>query len=247
MIGVAGADVDQQLDTLSEWLAGSTISGVWERACRDHGEPGYGPVESDVLHAFITSQRPRRIVQIGAGFSTAVILDATRAAGYTADITCVDPFPTSFLNDTADAGHITLVVDRAQDVPEALLLSADLFFVDSTHTVKPDSEVNRIVLDILPGIAPGTWVHFHDITFPYDYTQRVLTDDLFFPNESCLLHAFLIDNHRYAIRVALSMLHDARPKELSALLPDYLPRPHVYGLKTGSGHFPSASYLQVMA
>ncbi|MCU1237860.1 MAG: methyltransferase family protein, partial [Candidatus Solibacter sp.] len=67
-----------------------------------------------------------------------------------------------------------------------------------THAVRAGSDVNRIVLEVLPLIPSGFFVQFHDIYFPYDYQSSVLTT-LFFSGESTLLHAFLIDNRRYSI------------------------------------------------
>src|SRR5215211_7782825 len=66
----------------------------------------------------------------------------------------------------------TVIQAEAQKVPLmqlAALEPGDLLFVDSTHTVRPNSEVNLIVLEVLPRLPPGVFVHFHDIYFPYDY------------------------------------------------------------------------------
>ena len=115
----------------------------------------------------------------------------------------------------------------------------------------PDGEVNRIILEALPRLTTGTLVHFHDITFPYDYFPRILQDDIFFWGESTLLHAFLIGNHRYTIRASLSMLHDARPDSLGEIVPTYRPARHDHGLvvdpsESADRHFPSATYLEVL-
>jgi hypothetical protein len=125
--------------------------------------------------------------------------------------------------------------------------AGDLLFVDSTHAMRPGSEVNRIVLDVLPRLPPGASVHFHDIYFPYDYQSTVLRT-LFFGGESTLLHAFLIHNRRYSIAVSLSMLHHACPEQMQLWLPNYRPAAMHYGLHEGGaapGHFPSATYLAV--
>ncbi len=122
----------------------------------------------------------------------------------------------------------------------------DLLFIDSTHAVRPGSEVNRLILEVLPRLNPGCFVHFHDIYFPYDYQSTVLTT-LFFGGESTLLHAFLIGNARYSIAACLSMLHHACRQEMQAVFPNYQPAPMHYGLhlESGGGHFPSSIYLAV--
>src|SRR5262249_10249875 len=118
-------------------------------------------------------------------------------------------------------------------------------FVDSTHTVKPGSEVNRLILEILPRLEGGDWVHFHDIYFPYDYQRGLLYDELFFSNETALIHALLINNPTPAVRAALRMLHYGAPDRLRRSLPGSSPAPNDEGLRAGAGHFPASAYLQV--
>jgi hypothetical protein len=256
MIGVAGADIESQLSFLRRCCLPPLPDrlrrgGIYENACHENGEPGYGPVEAEFLFCFITTRRPNRIVQIGCGVSTAVILLAAKEANYTPQVICVDPFPTGYLTRTAEHKLIALIPKPAQEVDLKLLTgldAGDLLFVDSTHAVRPGSEVNRIILEVLPRLPSGSFVHFHDICFPYDYQPSVL-NTIFFSGESTLLHAFLIDNQRYSIALSLSMLHHACPQQMQSLLPNYRPTVMHYGLDTvgdGSGHFPSATYLSVL-
>ena len=254
MPGVAGLNPDLQLEFLRECCSSPMQermrqSSILAHASRENGEPGYGPVEADFLFAFIALKQPKRIVQIGAGVSTAVVLLAAKEAGYSPAITCVDPFPSKYLRRIAQGNLIKLVTEPAQEVDIDLLFDlsrGDLLFVDSSHAVRPGSEVNRIILEVLPRLGAGCFVHFHDIYFPYDYQSSVLTT-LFFGGESTLLHAFLIHNSRYSIAVSMSMLHHARPLEMQSVLPNYRPEAMEDGLHTGSpGHFPSATYLRVL-
>jgi len=99
MIGVAGADIESQMS----FLRGCCLpplperlrrGGIYEHACQQNGEGGYGPVEAEFLFCFITTKRPNRIVQVGCGVSTAVMLLAAKEADYKPQMICVDPFPT---------------------------------------------------------------------------------------------------------------------------------------------------------
>src|SRR5262249_12511849 len=151
------------------------------RACDDNGEAGFGPVEADFLDAFITTERPARIVQVGCGVSTSIILRAAGDAGYKPEIVCVEPYPTEYLRRAEREGQIEPGAEKAQKVPRELLPGlgdSGFLFVDSTHTGKPGSEVNRLILEVLPRLARGSWVHFHDIYFPYDYQPGLLSDEL---------------------------------------------------------------------
>lgn len=255
MIDVPGADPDGQLafvrSLLTDEVRRRVARGdIYATASARNGEPGYGPVEADVLYAFVFTQKPRRIIQIGCGVSTAVCLLAASEAGYRPAITCVEPYPNAFLNDAARAGDITLIPKPAETLDYSFLAdlaAGDLFFVDSSHTLGPAGEVTRIVLEMLPRLAAGVRVHFHDIWFPYDYSGGILDGELFFWHETALLHAFLVCNRRTRILASLSTLHYARRAELAQLIPTYKPRTETDGLATSSGHYPSSIFLQINA
>lgn len=255
MPGVRGTELGDQLEVLENWFTdavrkGLSESDVYRRATEANGASGFGPAEAQLLHAFVASQRPRRVVQVGAGVSTAVILHAAERHGTGTRVMCVDPYPNEYLIDLDRRGVIDLVRRPAQEVPIDTftdLESGDLLFIDSTHTVKPGSEVNRIVLEVLPRLARGVIVHFHDISFPYDYQRDVLDRALFFWTESSLLHAFLVDNRRARILVSGSMLQYDRVDDLSRILPRFDPRAHDRGLDVGGDlrDFVGSTYLLI--
>src|SRR5208337_5601219 len=206
-----------------------------------------GVIEAEVLHAFVRRHRPKRVVQVGCGVSTSVIVRAAMLAGYQPEIVCVEPYPSAFLTSAERRGLIKLHKEGAEECPRDVLTGlaeGDLLFVDSTHTVKPGSEVNRIILDVLPRLPAGTFIHFHDIYFPYDYQRSLLMGELFYQNESTLLHSFLIGNAHCGIVLSLSMLHYGAPQRIAAVIPHYDPQRNSDGLRTAGGkHFPSATYL----
>jgi hypothetical protein len=107
----------------------------------------------------------------------------------------------------------------------------------------PAGEVTRLVLEWLPRVAPGVHVHFHDITFPYDYQPNIL-NALFFPHESALLHAFLCGNESFRIQCSLSMLHHARRAELMEIFPRYKPCTNEEGLAVDKGDYPSSIFIE---
>ncbi|MGE3821507.1 MAG: class I SAM-dependent methyltransferase [Isosphaeraceae bacterium] len=254
MTGVLGTDLDAQLGFIATCMTPEirdrlAHEGASEPACEENGQPGFGPVEADVLHAFIARHRPARIVQIGCGVSTSVILRAAAETGYAPEVLCVEPYPSRFLREADADGRIRLLAQNAQTVPLEFLTElgeSGLLFVDSSHAVKPGSEVNRIVLEVLPRLKTGGFVHFHDVYFPFDYQPGLLDEELFFSSESVLLQAYLTDNPRFAIAASLSMLHHGRSEALSALLPNYRPAPFEHGLRKGAGHFPTSIYLRVI-
>ena len=257
MVGVAGAEIESQIafaesccsDSLRDYLRRVDVHSL---ACHANGKIGYGRIEADVLFAFLCTRKPKRIMQIGAGVSTEVMLHAARELGMQFNLRCIDPYPTLNLRRLASVKEIDLVEAGAQHVEIEKILdltTGDFLFIDSTHTMRPDSEVNRIILEVLPRLPRGCFVHFHDIFFPYDY-QTVLLTELFFSGESSLLHAFLVHNSRYSIAVSLSMLHHAAPESLRRIMPNYVPAPMDHGLHRSRRlmrHFPSSTYLEVVS
>jgi len=250
MVGVAGADIAEQFgfvkDCCAEFFEVLKEKRAHASALALTGHDGYGIAESDFLQAFILKKKPRKVIQIGCGLSTAIMLDAGKKNGAGLSLTCIDPFPDDYLKDLEKDGRITLVSGKAEEVPINLYLdlqAGDLLFVDSTHTLRPGGEVPRIILEILPRLPRGVFIHFHDIYFPYDYSRGVLEDDLFFQHESILLHAFLANNSQYSVAACLSMLHYANPETLKTFLPNYMPAKDNFGLRISDGHFPSALYL----
>jgi hypothetical protein len=253
MVGVQGIELSTQFDFVEACCSAQTQErlrrdDVYAQACKMNGEAGFGLPDAEFLYGFIRTIRPKKIVQVGCGVSTSVMLMAAAEARYQPEIVCVEPYPTEFLDRADGEQTVRLVKARAQDVPVEILTDLGdegFLFIDSTHTVKPGSEVNRLILEVLPRLNGGDWVHFHDIYFPYDYQRGLLDDELFFSNESVLLHAFLINNAAFTLRVALSMLHFSDPERLKRVLPNYRPASDDHGLRASTGHFPASAYLQV--
>lgn len=253
MYGVNGIDINEQLDFLDNVCSKDIIKNlpqdIHKEAILKNGEDGgYGVIEADFLYCFIKKHQPKKIIQVGCGVSTAIILEAAKSVNYNPEIVCVEPFPTDFLKKLAKEKQIILIKEKAQKAEIEKLTSLeenDFFFVDSTHTVKVGSEVNRIILEVLPRLKSNVWIHFHDIYFPYDYKRDVLNKDLFFWSESTLLHAFLVNNSKCEIKFSQSMVHYAASEKMKQCLPKYSPQKNNHGLEIGEGeHFPSAIYLK---
>jgi predicted O-methyltransferase YrrM len=256
MVGVRGTDTESQLAFVAACCTPECVerlrrNDVLAHAVAENGDKGYGPTEADFLYAAIRARRPSRVVQVGAGVSTAIILLAAQEGGFAIDLICVDPYPTDYLRRAHSQGRIRLIEEKAQEVPLSSLTDLGengMLFLDSTHTVMVGSEVNRVILEVLPRLTRGTLVHFHDIYFPYDYSPDVLQTTLFW-SETTLLQAFLTGNERYTLQASLSMLHHAAPDRLKEYLPNYTPIPNQDGLfvPRTTGHFPSSAYLEVTA
>ena len=243
---VNGTNCDEQFAWVVDGLEKAKAAGysprrsTWEDACRLQGAAGYGPVEAQMLAAFVAAHQPPSVLQIGCGVSTAVLLENATAP---VDVTCVEPYPSEYLQHAA----VTLVPEMVQDVADmeervSQLAPGSLFFVDGSHTLGPAGEASRVILELLPLVPDDCFVHFHDIWWPYDF-QRSLLNNLFFWHESVLLHAFVAGNNRFRIAASMSMLHHDRPSDLAALFDGYRPCKIERGLEVEPGEFPTSTYL----
>jgi predicted O-methyltransferase YrrM len=178
-----------------------------------------------VYAALLRFQQPRRVVEIGSGWSTAALLDAFEGRPLP-DITLIEPHPDRLFRLLRDEDHdrLAIVVERLQDSPPRIfgeLESGDVLFVDSTHVAKLGSDVNQVCFQILPRLAPGVIVHFHDIAYPFEYEPPAVEQGYGW-NEAYLLRAFLQFNHRFEILLwndlVRSRLHDVVEREFPALL-----------------------------
>jgi predicted O-methyltransferase YrrM len=252
------AGVDWNLDAQLEWLrtvvapSYPEVAGlkVFDAASHNGFGLGYGPIESQVLHGFLRSCRPRRIVEVGSGVSTACMvhaLDLNEAEGKgRAQIFSVEPYPGRAFDDLRG---VTLIRQMAQEVPLTLfeqLEAGDLLFIDSSHAVKVGSEVPRLYLDVIPRLRSGVVIHIHDIFLPYLYPRDIMRS-FFAWEETTLALALLTGNQRISVLACLSALHYDRPAELQAILPDYRPQPGHEGLAEpgAPGHFPSSLWIRV--
>lgn len=183
-------------------------------------------LDPSIYYALIRYLKPKTVVEIGSGYSTQIGYRAIakncqeNAKG---QIICIEPYPPSYLTD-ADL-DIHLIEKRLEEIDLSLfqkLQAGDILFIDSTHTVKFGSDVCREVLDILPTLASGVWVHIHDIFFPLDYPPKWLIEERRAWNEQYLVEAFLSYNSAFEVRLANHWLSLDYPEQLASLWPEVL-------------------------
>jgi len=198
--------------------------------------PGFTHVDAFTLYAMMRDLRPARYLEIGSGLSTYYChLGRKRNREESSDtkIVCIEPFPYPKLNEIE---QIELIVSEVQDVPLKTfesLRSGDILFIDSSHVVRLDGDVPYIFLEALPLVAPGVYVHVHDIPFPFNipYPPEYWTilkdpESPYWPmywNEAMLLQAFLAFNPSFEILLCCPMIRHADEEFMRATLPFYKP------------------------
>lgn len=176
------------------------------------------------LYCMIRQHRPRRIVEIGSGFSSAVMLDTNEQCfEHSISLTFVEPFPKrlySLLRED-DKERCTIIQKPVQDVPVpaiTALEAGDILFVDSSHVVKIGSDVNFLLAEVLPKLPTGVLVHFHDIFWPFEYPEEWIMQGRAW-NENYFVRAFLQFNPFFKIVLFNHYLGLLRQSELRRYLP----------------------------
>jgi hypothetical protein len=149
-----------------------------------------------ILYAFLRHYRPRRVIEIGSGFSSALMLDVNDSfLQKTIQFTFIEPNPQRLFDllDPRDREMHTIIPDIVQKAPIELfrnLRAGDILFIDSSHILKIGSDVAYLIFDVLPSLAKGVIIHFHDIIWPFEYPQAWYSQGLDC-NEAHFLRAFL--------------------------------------------------------
>lgn len=165
----------------------------------------YGLGSAFSLYGMMRRFRPRRIIEIGSGFSSALMLDTSeRYFNDEIEFTFIDPFNDRLLGllREGDRERRKIVKDVVQNVDLSIfeqLNQNDILFVDSSHVSKIGSDVNFIFNFVLPAIPSGAIVHIHDIYWPFEYPEPWIVDFRRAWNEVYLLRAFLQYNERFEI------------------------------------------------
>lgn len=168
------------------------------------GNGFFGVGDAIVLYSLFRHFRPKRVIEIGSGFSSAAMLDTSeRFLGGSVHFTFIEPYADRLLEllRPADRETQTIVSCLVQDVPLDVfqaLERGDVLFIDSSHVLKIGSDVQHILFNILPTLKPGVLVHFHDIHWPFEYRRETVLKGKTW-NEAYAVRAFLQFNHSFEI------------------------------------------------
>jgi hypothetical protein len=183
----------------------------------------YDGGDADFFYQMLRWLKPRRLIEVGAGHSTKIArLALERNAAETGVVTehrCIEPFEVDRL---AGWSGFELIRERVENVKldwSKELSAGDVLFIDSSHMIRPQGDVVVELLEILPQLAPGVIVHFHDIHTPRDVPAQWLEVDVRFWNEQYLLEALLSDSPRYEIVAALNYLRHHHYDVLASVCP----------------------------
>ena len=181
-------------------------------------------VDAEVAYSLVRQGKPRRIIEVGSGNTTLLLAAAVRknaAEGSACDLISIARGPEPLVQNGVP-GLTQVINGKVQNAPVELfhtLRANDILFIDSSHVVSTDSDVVFLLLRVLPELAPGVIVHFHDIFAPLDYPEKFVKSNLCFWNEQYMLEAFLQFNSAFRILWASSAMQQFRPDLLRSAFP----------------------------
>ena len=181
-------------------------------------------VDAEVAWSLVRHRRPKRIIEIGGGNTTLLLTAALRRNaedGAPGELTSIEPHPAPFLT-AALPGLTQLISLPVQQVPLDIFRTlgpGDILFIDSSHVVSIDSDVLWECLRIIPLLAPGVLVHFHDIFTPLDYPEKFVITNFCFWGEQYLIEAFLSFNTSWQVIWSSSAMQQFHPEILRQAFP----------------------------
>jgi hypothetical protein len=190
---------------------------------------GYTAVDALTLYMMIRHLKPRRYIEVGSGVSTFYCsLAAQRNAveGHPVEITCIEPYP---FEELSTINGIRLLTKKVEDVDISLfqqLQENDVLFIDSSHILRVDGDVQFLYLEVLPILNVGVVTHIHDIPYPFNFPyppgRWIFGQDWpMFWNEPMVLQAFLAFNKNFRISLSTPLLRHFDEQFLKQSIPIY--------------------------
>jgi hypothetical protein len=190
----------------------------------------FGWLDAPALFVLLRTWRPRRIIEVGSGFSSLLIADVNnRWLDGRIHFTCIEPYPRPFLKAKLP-GVSRLIEERVQSVPLTEfdeLDAGDILFIDSSHVSKTGSDVNFLYFQVLPRLKPGVHIHIHDIFFPHDYPPEWVIGERRSWNEQYIVHALLMYSSGFRVEFACNYAFNTFPELVGDAL--RLPNERAFG------------------
>jgi predicted O-methyltransferase YrrM len=175
-----------------------------------YNNPNFVAGDAEFHYSLIRLVKPKNIIEIGAGFSTLIAIEAIKRnkdedPNYDCNLICIEPYEFKWLKNEK-VNFIKKIVENVEINLFQSLSHNDILFVDSSHIIKPEGDLLFIFMKILPVLNSGVYIHFHDIFSPADYPDFWIKDKILLWNEQYLLESFLSYNNDYKLICSLNHL-----------------------------------------
>jgi hypothetical protein len=166
----------------------------------------YAYADGLVLFATLLKYQPGKVIEIGSGFSSALMLDTNeKFLNRSIEFTLIEPNPDISLNKVLteeDYKNALIKTNLVQDVNPDIFKTLgenDILFIDNSHVSKTGSDVNYLMTEVLPILNTGVIIHIHDIFYPFEYPEEWLFELRLNWNEIYTVHNFLLFNNSFEI------------------------------------------------
>lgn len=180
------------------------------------------------LYHMMRAKQPKRIIEVGSGFSSAVMMDVNEQFfDNQIELTFIEPYPERLLSLVKEEETINLIESGVQEVDLETfqqLQAGDFLFIDSSHVSKAGSDVNHLFFKVIPSLTPGVFIHVHDISANFEYPKKWIMEGRSW-NESYLLRALLMYNPYFKIQLFNAYLGSFHQDWLAAEMPLFMKNP----------------------
>lgn len=194
----------------------------------------FAKLDGLVLYGMLRRTRPRRIIEIGSGWSTKLSMDTSeKYYDGKVSITCIEPYPERLLAGLSEHPYARFELRQTmvQEVDLSLfetLEAGDILFIDSSHVIRTGGDVPFELFRILPRLKRGVRIHFHDILYPFTYPKEWLRQGRPY-TEAYAVRALLTGNPAYEMLYFSDMM-------MQQTFPEAVEIREAYG-KYGTGSF----------
>jgi hypothetical protein len=163
----------------------------------------------EILYQFLRFQKPKRVIEIGGGVSSLIIqlaLDKNKNDVPMSSHIVIEPYVKPWISGLKG---IQIIEKKVEDIDLSYvddLEKGDLLFIDSSHMVRPQGDVLKEYLEILPSLKKGVFIHIHDVFTPKLPPLLWLEERMRFWNEQYLVEAILANSSRYKVVLGLNFL-----------------------------------------
>lgn len=183
---------------------------------------------ADALSLFLLVRvfNPKRIVEIGSGYSSALMHEINQQYGREQmELNFVEPYPVILRDLLPQEAISSLIEKKIQDVDLDRFTSLeenDMLFIDSSHVYKAASDAQFIYTEIVPRVKKGVLIHIHDIHYPFEYPESWISQKRRAWNENYIVQSFLQFNEHFKIVLWPHFLQSRHPSFLKENAPRFL-------------------------
>jgi len=181
------------------------------------GNGMFGSVDAEILYCMIRHVKPKRIVEVGSGWTTLLAVQALNKNGQEGspgEMVSIDPVAPGFVYDQG----ATIIKKPLQDIPEALdaLEPGDILLTDTSHIFVANHEIDYVLRKMEN--LEGVYVHFHDIFLPNAYPEEWESRKY---DEQLHLVDFLFNHPGWEVVVGSAWLHQYESAFLAGTFKTY--------------------------